>query len=264
MSASEATEVAKPMLHVDAHTHLGTCRVFDSDQGPEVLLGSMDRNGIDVAVVQPFPGAPDAGAVHDAIAALGRAHPGRFFGMASVNPHGDRGAYGAEVERTVRELGFVGVKLHSLGHAVNPKSRDARMVFETAATLSVPVMIHTGNGVPWAEPTMWLSLAREFSATTVIFAHAGAPMFSGPAIAVAEIAPNVVLETSWCAPHDIGRAIRALGAERVMFGSDLHFNPGPELAKYAAIGLSEVDLQASLGLTAARIFGLPIAAESPA
>ena len=49
-----------------------------------------------------------------------------------------------------------------------------------------------------------------------------------------------------------------------MFRSDLYFNPGPELAKYAAIGLAEADLQACLGLTAARIFGLPIASASPA
>ena len=252
------------MPRVDAHTHLGTCRVFDSDQRPEALLASMDKHGVDTSVVQPFPGAPDPAAVHDAIAQLGRDHPGRFFGMASLNPHQDHGAYRAEVERAVRELGFVSVKLHTLGHALNPKSKDARLVFETAAALGIPIMVHTGHGIPFAEPTMWMSLAREFEDTTVILAHAGAPGFTGPAIAIAEVTPNIVLETSWASPHDIGRAIKSLGSDRVMFGSDLGFNPGLELAKYHALGLSESDLDACLGGTAIRVYGLSIGSPAAA
>jgi predicted TIM-barrel fold metal-dependent hydrolase len=216
----------------------------------------MDRHGVDVSVVQPFPGAPDPAAVHDMIAALGREHPGRIFGMASLNPHQDHGAYRAELERAVRDLGFVGVKAHALGHAINPRSKDARMIFQTAADLGIPVMVHTGHGVPFAEPVMWLPLAREFADTTVILGHAGAPMFTGPAIVAGEVASNIVLETSWCSPHDIGRAIKALGAERVLFGSDLHFNPGVELAKYRAIGLTDDVLRLTLAENALRVFGI--------
>jgi len=218
----------------------------------------MDKHLVDASVVQPFPGAPDPGVVHDLIAQLAREYPGRFYGVASVNPHQDEGAYRSEVERAVQDLGFVGVKLHAIGHAVNPRSRDARVVFETAAALGVPVMIHTGHGVPFAEPAMWIPLAREFADTTVILAHAGAPGFTGPAIAVAEVCPNVVLETSWCSPHDIAQAIRRLGAARVMFGSDLHFNLEVEIAKYRSVGLSEDELRACLGDTAVRVFRLPI------
>jgi len=241
---------------VDAHSHLGTCRVFDSDQAPDDLIASMDRHGIAVSVVQPFPGAPDPAAVHDLIAQLANDHPGRIFGMASLSPHQDPGAYRAEVERAVRQLGFVGVKAHALGHAINPRSRDARLVFQTAADLGIPVMVHTGHGVPFAEPAMWLPLARDFASTTVILGHAGAPMFTGPAIVVGEVASNIVLETSWCSPHDIGRAIKALGADRVLFGSDLHFNPGVELAKYRAIGLTDDVLRLTLGENARRVFGI--------
>jgi predicted TIM-barrel fold metal-dependent hydrolase len=118
-------------------------------------------------------------------------------------------------------------------------------------------MIHTGQGIPFADPTLWVPLAREFADTKVILGHAGAPMFTGAAIVAAEVAPNLLLETSWCAPHDIKRAITALGPERVMFGSDLLFNPGPELAKYHAIGLSEEVLGMCLASTAARAYGLP-------
>jgi predicted TIM-barrel fold metal-dependent hydrolase len=246
------------MLAIDAHAHLGPCRVFDSDQRPEDLISAMDRHGIDASVVQPFPGAPDPASVHDMIAQLAKDHPGRIFGMASLTPHQDPGAYRAEVARCVRELGFVAVKAHVLGHAINPRTRDARLVFETAAELKIPVMIHTGHGVPFAEPAMWIPLAREFSETTVILGHAGAPMFTGAAIVAGEVASNIVLETSWCSPHDIGRAIRTLGPERVLFGSDLQFNPGVELAKYHAIGLDEDVLRLTLAANAVRVYSLDV------
>jgi predicted TIM-barrel fold metal-dependent hydrolase len=245
---------------VDAHSHLGTCRVFDSDQRGPDLLAAMDRNEVHASVVQPFPGAPNAAEVHDQIAALARDNPGRIFGMASLTPHQDQGAYRAEVERCVRELGFRAVKAHVLGHAINPRTKDARLVFETAADLDIPVMVHTGHGVPFAEPTMWVDLAREFSGVTVILGHAGAPGFTGPAIVAASVAENIVLETSWCSPHDIGRAIKAVGPDRVMFGSDLQFNHSVELAKYNAIGLDDEVLGLTLGANARRIYGLPAAA----
>jgi len=243
------------MRIVDAHSHLGTCRVFDADQPASLLLETIDRHGIDTTVVQPFPGAPDPRAVHDEIARLADDHPRRIAGLASLTPHQAPDAYRAEIRRCVEELGFVGVKCHSIGHAVNPRSRDARLVFETAAELGIPVMVHTGHGVPFAEPAMWIPLARDFPDTTVILAHAGAPGFTGPAVVVAEVCPNVVLETSWTSVHDLRRAIATLGAARMLFGSDLTPNAGLELAKYRSLGLSDEDLAACLGGNAARVFG---------
>jgi predicted TIM-barrel fold metal-dependent hydrolase len=248
---------------VDAHSHLGTCRVFDADQPPELLLAAIERHGLAASIVQPFPGAPDPRAVHDEIARLAADHVGRIFGLASVTPHQPPDAYRAEVRRCVEQLGFVGVKCHAIGHAINPRSRDARLVFETAAELGVPVMVHTGHGVPFAEPAAWIPLARAFPDTTVVLAHAGAPGYTGIAVVAAEVCPNIVLETSWTAPHDLRRAIATLGAERVLFGSDLHFNAGLELAKYRWLELPDADLALCLGGNAVRVFRLPIEAGDP-
>jgi hypothetical protein len=248
------------MDRIDAHSHLGTCRVFDSDQSRESLLEAMDRHSIRASIVQPFPGAPDPAGVHDDIARLSEEHPGRIYGLASLSPHQQPSAYKAEIRRCVEDLSFVGVKAHAIGHAINPRSRDARLVFETAAELNIPVMVHTGHGVPFAEPAMWIPLAQDFPETTVILAHAGAPGYTGVAVVAAQVSPNIMLETSWVSPHDLARAIRTLGPERVMFGSDLVHNPGHELAKYESAGLSEADLETCLGGNALRVFGLAPAA----
>lgn len=240
---------------VDAHVHLGKCRVFGRDLHEEDVLNSMDEHNIGVSIVQPYPGAPDPFAVHDAIAALG-ASTGRVVGLASLNPHRDEGEYFAEIERCVRQLGFVGVKLHTIGHALDPGSADATTVFSTAAELGVPVMVHTGPGLPFADPALLIAPARRFPGVTIVLAHAGAAIVTGNAIAVAEVCDNIVLETSWCRPGDIGVMVSRIGADRVMFGTDAPNNVATEIAKYGSIGLDDASIDAVLGGTARRIFGI--------
>ena len=241
---------------IDTHAHVGQCHVFDANQSGPELLAAMDAAGVDRAVVQPFPGSMDARGDHDVIAELGRDNGGRVIGLASVNPHLPEREYVDEVRRCVQELGFVGVKLHTIGHAVAPGSTASRLVFRTAADLGVALMIHTGPGVPFAEPAAWIPLAREFSDVPVVLAHAGASLFVLPAIAAAEVCPNVVLETSWCNPQEVRRAVATLGDEKVMFGSDMIFNIQPELAKYRAVGFTPEERPQLFAGTAQRVFGI--------
>lgn len=241
---------------IDAHAHVGSCRVFGHSLEPSAMLDMMDAQGVTASIVQPFPGAPDPARVHDLIAEMARQRPGRVYGLASLTPHQPPEAYRQEIRRCVQELGFVGLKIHPIGHAVNPLTPDARLPFEVAAELDIPLMIHTGPGIPFAEPAMWIPLAREFPNTTVILAHAGWGLFTGPAILAGELCPNIVLETSWCNVSDLGRMLRVVGSERMLFGADLPLNVPVELAKYRALGLAARDLQNVLGHNAARIFRL--------
>jgi uncharacterized protein len=242
---------------IDTHHHVDTCRVFDLEQDEEAVLRTMDENGVTATIIQPFPGAPDARAVHDHIARMAEDNPGRVFGLMSMSPH-DPDAYREEAERCVRELGFVALKIHTIGHAVNPLGSAGAHIFETANQLGVPVMVHTGPGIPFAEPAMVLPRAREYADVTVILAHAGFGVLGGPTMAVAMDCPNIVLETSWAPGYDVEFAIDELGPERVMFGSDLVTNVAPELAKYRALGLDEATLDAVLGGTAREVFGLDL------
>ena len=58
------------MLLVDAHTHIGIERLFNIVMTKEELLREMDRNDIDIALVQPQAGAPDIMRNHEEIAEL--------------------------------------------------------------------------------------------------------------------------------------------------------------------------------------------------
>ena len=75
---------------------------------------------------------------------------------------------------------------------------------------------------------------------TIVFGHMGAYFHGQDALAVAERCDNVVLETSACPyPELIGEAVRRVGAERVIFGSDgPGCPPAIELEKVRRAGLA--------------------------
>lgn len=246
------------MRIISAHAHIGDTRVFDAETSEQELIDAMDEAGVDISIVMPSAGCADAAAIHDRIARMAEDYPGRIYGMIQINPHSDEAAYTAEAERCVRQLNFVGVKIHPLGYAVNPRSRDAEMVFRVARALSIPVMIHTGSGLPWSLPALWIPLAQKYADVTVVLAHAGMGIFTAEAHLAATLCENVYLETSWAKPPELKWLVRELGPERLMMGGDLNSNLAVEVFKYRSLGLSESDLALCLGGTAARVFRLPI------
>jgi uncharacterized protein len=242
---------------IDAHQHLGDCRVFDLNVPDEMVLAATEGHGLDRVLVMPFPGARDPVAVHDRIAAMTKATAGRVRGIVNLNPHQEYAAYAAEAERCVSGLGFVALKLHTLGHAVEPSSADGRMVFVEAARLGVPVMVHTGGaGQPFASPSHVLSLAREWPNLPVVLAHAGMGVAAREAGLIAQLCPNVYLETSWCGTLDTAMLVEMVGPDRLMLGSDGPQNLGVEITKHHALGLSSDELSQCLGGTAAKVFRL--------
>lgn len=241
---------------VDSHSHLGPCRVFDLKHEETDLISQMDRHGIDVSLVQPFPGAPSPAAVHDRIASLAHNNPGRIFGIASLNPHQDRDAYFGELSRCVSDLGFVGIKMHTIGHALNPSGADGTMVFESARELGIPVMVHTGPGIPFAAPSSLVAQLKRFPKVPVVMAHGGYSIFAGEAIAVASMFPQVSLEISGSGLLNVRGMVNSLGANRVMFGADLFPNVPVMLSLVRSLELPKDDEAMLLGGTASQVFEL--------
>lgn len=195
---------------------------------------------------------------HDLIARFAAARPGVIHGMANLSPRVEEGAYRAEVERCIRGFGFRALKLDPSVAALPINHPRCAIVFATAREFGVPVLIHTGLGVPNALPALAIPPALAYPDVTVVLAHAGFAVFADEAIVAAQVCPNVVLEPSWCAGHQVAAMVGALGADRVMFGSDHPSNVASELAKLRSIGLDEDALALVLGGTARRVFGLDV------
>jgi predicted TIM-barrel fold metal-dependent hydrolase len=246
---------AKQPVIIDAHAHLGYSKIFSMGITEEELLGTMDRFGIGASVVMPAAGA-EYSTAHDAIARLADKYPGRIFGMASLTPLVGEDVYTREVRRCVRELGFRGLKLHPLAHAVMPLAPVADVVFSVAAELNIPVMVHTGTGIPFSLPSVLIPRAQEYPQLPIILAHAGFAVYTVEAFVAARVCPNIYLEPSWCMASDIKRLVDEFGAQRVMYGGDLPSNVPVELAKFQNLGLSSESFQWCMAGTANKVFRL--------
>ena len=243
---------------IDAHAHLGYDVVFDDSQDETVLVEAQERHGITASVVQPFVSRPypeETRAYHDQIFRLCEAYPKRFFGMASVNPHLRPEDYAAEAERCVRELHFVGIKITPIAHAANPESKDCRYAFEVARDLGVPMMVHTGSGLPFSDPARLLSVVPQFPQIPVILAHAGTDLLFTQALYLAKQFDNVYLEPSWLSILCLRKALKTIGPEKIMFSADHAVNLPVEFAKYRALAQGDT-LEQMLFRTANAVFRL--------
>jgi predicted TIM-barrel fold metal-dependent hydrolase len=240
---------------VDVHVHLGYDYTFDEDFTREELIEKIDTYSVDVQIVQPGT-CHDLETVreqHDVIAALCREFPKKFFGMANPSPHLKTEQYNDEISRCVEELGFIAVKLNTIAHGVNPNTRAGRMVFDAAQKHRIPLMVHTGAGVPFAGPVHLLGMAKEYPDVQIIMAHCGMIVFANEVTAVFDACENVYGDTSWSPGFFIKNWLRTYGP-RLMLGSDHADNTGTELAKIRTVGLKPEEQESVLGGTAAQVF----------
>jgi hypothetical protein len=226
---------------IDAHMHLGEDLIFLVNDTEEQLLSAMDANSVRTLMLQPGIVTPDQVRAHERIRDFALANPGRIYGIACFSPYLDAAEYAHLARWTVEDLGFKGLKMHPYAFCHAPGHPAAEKIFRAAADLGVPVMIHTGNGVPNALPSLCLPMARKYKDLTIVLAHAGGGMYAAEATIVAQECPNVYLETSWVPIYELQGMIDKLGPQRIMFGSDLANNIPVELAKYRSLKAFKLD-----------------------
>lgn len=246
---------------IDAHAHLGYDVVFDEEQTEQELLDAYNEYEVDGAIIQPFicrPYIEDTAAIHDRIAKFCKDNPGRFWGMISINPHFRPADYEKEAERCAKQLGFVGIKIATIAHAVSPSSKDGFHVFEVAKMLNLPVMIHTGIGTPFADPMSAWKVIEAFQEVKTVIAHAGSGLMVQQATLLAQKFDNVYLETSWLPGPYCSNMLKTVGASKLMFSSDLYNNLPLEIVKYKKIVKSKSDYERIMAGTAIEVFGLKV------
>jgi uncharacterized protein len=248
---------------IDAHVHLGEDNVFEEVNTEQDLIHYYSLFHIDGGIIQPFiprPYLEEHRKIHDRIAGFCmRMLPRKkFFGMASINPHFFPEDYDAEAIRCIKELGFVGIKITPIAHACHPSSKDAHHVYEVCRELNVPLMIHTGNGIPFADPTSVYQGAKDHPDVIVVLAHAGSESFHQQAILLAKKLENVYLEPSWCGTNAVKHMIEEVGCDKILFSSDNLDQIPVELAKYRQIIKDEDDLEKVMWRNVNRIYQLKL------
>ena len=243
---------------IDTHTHLGVSAISSFATTESQLIEAMDRNSVTLSLVLPHPVMDNPYQAHDDIAAAVARHPGRLRGVASLSPIMPPDQYRREMERCIRDLGFVAIKFHPVCHQVPPTAKKSDIIFQTAHDLDVPVIVHTGIGAPNALPSLCILPARKYPDLPIILAHAGYGIYVEEALVAAIVCPNIYVEPSWCGPNHVRMLVQELGAERMLMGSDRPENLPVELAKYRAAGLTEGELANVFSGTAVKVFKLKL------
>lgn len=236
---------------------------FDHDGGKpfdvDTLLRMEDEAGIEYAVVMPANNgpAPDRRPeVQPDNLRVAKAIQGnrRCIGCATINP-----VLGPEnIKRQfeiVDEYRFGGPKLMAVLHKYDIDDPMVDPIMEMTRERGLVASIHSGGDN--VHPNRIANVARRFPEVPIIMDHMGYPDATDEAIRAAEENPNIYLGTtilrffkpdpSQANPVAVADAVRRLGPERVVWGSNL-----PEYA-HSALWCRQAIERLKLGAEAERL-----------
>ncbi|MDR1932319.1 MAG: amidohydrolase family protein [Spirochaetales bacterium] len=244
---------------IDAHAHLGIDLVFEEVRTEAEMMAMMDANKVDASILQGMFGHIYLDEIqdnHNRIANLAKQNPKRIFGMITMTPYLHEADFYNEAKRCVKELGFVAMKLHPMAFACSPLNVRAEMMWKICDELGIPIMVHTGAGVPLSLPSSVITRCKQFPHVPCVLAHSGMVIYADETFLALRECPNVYMETSWTMPQHIIHAVKTFGAERVLFAADEITNVATEIGKYNSLPISDSDREQCLWRTANTVFRL--------
>lgn len=238
----------------DSHTHIGRARHTGRAYSADDLLRDMDRCGIERSLAIPFPVVDDWRAAHDTVGAAVLAHPDRLCGAACYQPSMSPACLREELRRCRERYDFRALKLQPQYHGLNPFAAASGFFFEAALEHHIPVICHTGSGLPFSDPALLMMPARRFPDLHIVAAHSGGGIFVPQAILAAVFCPNIFLELSSLMPHQVMDVLAEVPADRLMIGSDLPESLETEMGKILSLPVDDRARRSILSGTAERVF----------
>ena len=265
------TKNAVPYI-VDAHTHLGLESfivgpiseekrkrpAFQDRMELQVkdLLGRMDRNGVVRAAAFPFPlEETDAATANSYVLDAANADPERIIPFVLIEE---------KIEPWLA-LGAKGFKQHA--GLQSPERFNLANAYRTMADVGVPLIIHLKAAIHGTHPVDQVKeILRIAPKLKVIVAHmARAVPNTGQGVEETALGlrdhEHVFLETSTVRdPEAIARVTNIMGANRILYGSDVPFNshaePDPMATEIDVIrraGLNQEATEGVLGRNLSRL-----------
>jgi predicted TIM-barrel fold metal-dependent hydrolase len=162
------------------------------------------------------------------------------------------------------------LKIHPASDGEDADHPHYLKLLEAAQDLQIPVILHTGcinSKLLYKKPHMghienFTEWFKNFKDLKIVLAHMNYH-FPVKALELAQDYPNLFVDTSWQPAEMIGEAVRRIGAERVLLGSDwpiLGDNMRIAMARVQdAVNsgwITEKDSDLILGVNAAKLLGL--------
>ena len=233
----------------------------------------VDEAGIDMAVLVAEDAETTMGVKtpNEKVAEFVSKHPGRFIGMAAVDPHEGMNAL-KDLEFAVNDLGMKALCLEPWLHKIRSNHKLYYPIYAKCIELNIPVWIHTSiNFVPslpidFGRPIYLDEVAGHFPELNIVAGHGGWPWVN-EMIAVVWRHPNVMLDISairpkYLASHGTGWETlitygNSLLQDKVVFGTAWPAQPFKEnVESIRALPLKDAVKAKWLGENAQRLIGL--------
>jgi predicted TIM-barrel fold metal-dependent hydrolase len=231
----------------DLHCHLSGVPGTTPEERLGKLLAFADRMGIARLCVSmgmelsQDPSPEKMRQENDEVLRAARGFPARAFGLVYLNPKHTQASLD-ELNRCVRDGPMVGVKLWVAQHC---NARELDPLLERIIELKAIILQHTwlnitGNLPGESTPADLADLASRHPQAVIVCGHSGGDWELG--LRTIRPHPNVFADLAGSDPTAgfTEMAVRELGAERVLYGSDV---PGrsfaSQLAKVLAADISD-------------------------
>ncbi|MEO1686782.1 MAG: amidohydrolase family protein [Pseudomonadota bacterium] len=240
----------------------------------ENYLRKMDRADIDRSLLIAVR-AGDLNVKHsfeipyDRVHEVCQAYPDRFSGLAGVDPfRGMEGVY--ELERAVKELGFVGAHLYPHWFGLAPDDRRYYPYYAKCCELDIPIMMQVGHNLVYSRERRLPSVGRPITLDTVAIdfpelkllgIHIGIP-WTDEMISMAWKHENVFIGVDAYAPKhwppQLVHYLNTYGREKVLFGTDWPvIDPERAVREIEDLNLRPESHRMLMRENALRVFDLP-------
>jgi len=197
----------------DCHGHLGRSNHYHVRDGAiEDIVAEMDRLGVERVCAFSFAGVhSDERHGNDVVAAAVRAFPDRFVGLTLLNPHRGRDDMLRELDRCAA-LGLRGVKLIPFYQGYPEEGPLIEVACRWAHERRQIILNHNWGSPEWLERLVSLYPNACFVTGHTTTAYAD----------IMKRFPNLyVCSCPLLGPRECEQVVGALGADRLLFGSDL-------------------------------------------
>ncbi len=260
-----AGELLQDELVIDIHTHMGPWYNFHIPDDPwaKGMVAAMDSCSINLIVTAPHAGiGPDAPLGNQQAADAIAKFPDRIAGYCTVNPNYPESEMLDELEKCVLRNHFKGIKIHPATHDYSVHGTGYRPMWAFAHEHTLPVLVHTWGGDPKCGPLLFESIGKEWPGAHILLGHSGASLQGiRESIQAAQNAPNLYLDLTKSFMHRglLEEMVTRVGAERVLFGTDLPFlDCRSQVGYVAGARISDSDKRSIFGGNAAALFKLTL------
>jgi hypothetical protein len=242
----------------DFHARLGP-----APDAAGALLAAMDGAGIERAAVSAGGlldldrlsaqiadgGRSDVAVDNGRTLALCRDTGGRLLPFFFADPCRDVAAYRAAAP------GYRGLEISPAVHGFRLDDPAVAALVDIAAAARHPVYV-VCLARPGTRAGDLVTLARHFPEVTFVYGHCGHTGLDASGLATIAPCPNIAAETSGCYTAVAALALRRLGAERVVFGTEYPLqHPRVEIVKLEAVPMTPADRRLVMAANACRLLG---------